>query len=120
MSGLSLADALRTLALGPKPRGVPLGALWFYDHAPYTSGYDDGVRIRHRDTGQTGTVVSTRLCGTLYVLVHWDDTEYPHGRCDVYADQSLEIVGPAEPTFTAPRQTHQLDLRRALDLGAPA
>jgi len=109
--GLSLNDALRTLALGPAPRGVPIGAAWFYDHAPYTCGYDDGTRIRHRDTGQTGVVVSTRLGGgDLYVLVHWDDTEYPHGHCDVHLPESLEITGPAKPTRTALRQPEQLAL----------
>lgn len=110
MSGLSLADALRTLALGPKPRGVPLGALWFYEPAPYTRGFDDGARVRHRDTGQDGTVVSTRLGGSLYVLVHWDDTEYACGHCDVYVDESLEITGPADASRTEPERPRQLEL----------
>jgi len=108
-TGLSLHDALRTLALGPKPRGVPLGALWFYEPAPFTRGFDDGVRIRRRETGQTGTVVSTRgLSGPTYVLLHWDDTEYPHGHCDVCVQESLDITGPAEPALTARRQPEQL------------
>ena len=117
---LSLIDALRALALSPMPRGASVGAWWFYEHAPYTRGYDDGVRIRHRDTGQNGRVVSTRLGGELYVLVHWDDTEYEPGHCDVAMDWVLEITGPAERTVTPPRQPDQLDLFQALGSGDAA
>lgn len=140
MSGLSTLDALRTLALEPKPRGCPIGALWFYEEAPFPGRYGEGVRVRHLGTGQTGTVVSTRGIGggELYVLVRWDDVRYPPNHCDVYvslprvlrnlartrhpdqappddayADEVLEITGPPEPDRAEPERPQQLELGAA-------
>lgn len=98
-------DLLRQIHV-EMPRNTPTSVMWVYDPAPYTRGYDDGVRVEHKETGQLGTVVGTRLMALqLLVQLQWDDVEYSPGRCDFELDCSLSIVDRPGTLKPPPRET---------------
>lgn len=119
MSGLNEAtrDLLRQIR--PEvPRHAPYGALWLYEQAPHTRGYEPGVRVECLDSdteagvpeGREGVVVGARLIGTttLILQIQWDGLDYAPGRCSYALDAQVGKTG--QPTTAARTSIGQLAL----------
>jgi hypothetical protein len=78
---------------------------WIDEPAPWTAGYDDGVRVQHTTTLAEGTVIRTRLLGNeLIIGVRWDKRAYANGEVDPHFRDQVRIVAGSGSHLGRPTQ----------------